>query len=166
MPTSTFAVAKQVADDMDAAAFPPHPVTGELPRVSIGAPSTEAAEQIVIRIRTSEDAATTEWASMRDRDERYIVDVWVLSEVRGVEWPEMWERLADLTGVVLATYTDPATGGFTPPGGLDAEGANQFGVWTGDITAEEHDQWGTDEGWAGQCRVALRFAAQIRPTLT
>lgn len=162
MPTSIFDVPVRVAEDMADAAFPPHEVTNAKPGVN-PADWPEALEAVVVLSRANDDAAVLEWMSFGSggREERYIVDVHVRTQVPGRSWAQMMARLADLVGVVLDVYTDSATSRFLPPGGLEAGGANRYGIFHGMANAELQDQWPTDEGWAGECRVALRIAARI-----
>jgi len=161
MLTTIHAVPMQVARDMDGTSFPPHPATNRLPTVN-PADYPDADESIVIVSRTADDDTVAEWLTMgqRGRDERYIVDVIVTTQVAGTSWVDMMSRLSELTEVVLAVYTDD-NGQFVPPGGVDTDGENTHGIWTGMANAERSNQWGTDEGWCGQCRVALRIAARI-----
>lgn len=162
--TLTFAVLSAMANDLEAVGWPPHPTTNLPPQVSIGQDATNEAESIVVRLRTDDDNATAEWSSMGrgGRDERFIADVWIMSTVPGASYTDMWNRLEELTEVVLAVYTDDA-GQFIPPTGtaLDEDMDPPHGVYNGAANAELQNQWGTDEGWSGECRVAVRIAARI-----
>jgi hypothetical protein len=161
MSTTIFDVPMQIARDMEGTGFPPHPVTNVAPTVN-PADYPDAAESIVIVSRTSDDDTVTEWASMGSlgKHETYIVDIVVTTQVAGVVWVDMMTRLAELTVAVLDVYTDD-NGQFVPPGGVDAENENPYRIFRGMATAERSNQWGTDEGWCGQCRVAIRIAARI-----
>ncbi len=161
MGTTIFAVPMQVARDMESTGFTPHPTTNQPPTVN-PADYPDAAESVVIVARTFDDDTVTEWASMGrlGREERYIVDIVVTTQVPGVTWVEMMERLETLTETVLAAYTD-LNSQFVPPGGLDAAGENPHRICNGMAIAERSSQWGTDEGWCGQSRVSLRIAARI-----
>lgn len=159
--TRTFAVTERIATMLEDATWPAHPVTTETPHVSIGMDEAYSGEAIIVRLRTDEDAATVEWMKMstHGRDERFIVDVYVESTVAGATWRQMWDRLAELADVVLAKFVDDSQ--FIHPGGRDDTAPGYLGVWSGDANVAEHDQWGTDEGWSGRCRIAVRVAALI-----
>jgi hypothetical protein len=161
MSTTIFDVPMRIARDMSTVTFPPHPTTDREVAVN-PADYPDADESVVIVSRTSDDDTTAEWAAMGQlgRDERYIVDIVVTTQVAGQSWVAMMERLAALTEAVLDVYTDDRSQ-FVPPGGVDATGENPYHIWTGMANAERSNQWGTDEGWAGQCRVAVRIAARI-----
>lgn len=160
MATTIFEVPARIAADVEGHTFPPHPITDRAPGIN---PSDydEADESIIVVSRTFDDDSVVSWQAMGagGRHERYIVDVIVTTRVHGRTWAQMMERLGDLTLAVLAMYTDDH-GQFVPPGGVD-DGVNEYGIFTGMANAERSNQWGTDEGWAGQCRVAIRIAAQI-----
>lgn len=164
MRTMTFAVLSAMAADLEAVGWPPHPTTNRPPRVSIGQDETNQDESIVVRLRTDNDDATAAWASMGrgGRDERFIADVWILSSVPGATYSVMWDRLAELTEAVLDVFIDE-DGQFVKPSGteLDEDMVPPYGVWDGAANAELQNQWGTDEGWSGECRVAVRIAARI-----
>lgn len=161
MLTTIFDVPVRIAEDLGAVAFSPHPVTGHKPGLNPW-DYTQAEESVIVVSRTNDDDAVAEWESMgRDgRGERYIVDVVVTTQVRGRTWAQMMERLDELTTAALELFTDD-NGQFLPPGGVDADGANPYGIWTGMANAERSNQWTDDEGWYGQCRVAVRIAARI-----
>lgn len=160
--SSVFPVMARIAEDLQAVEFPPHPVTNRAPSVSIGQDETTRDEQIVVRLRTDDDPASLAWASMGagGREQRYIVDVWALSSIAGRTWADMWERLEVLVEAVLAVFTNDS-GQFLPPGGVDPDDGNEFGIFHGMAADENHNQWANDEGWHGECRVAVSIAARI-----
>lgn len=158
-----FAALAQITADLEAASWPPHPVTGITPTVGVGDNSnpkpgeTEVGEFVDVVYRVEDDAAV-EWSRVSGREEQFLVDVEIHSNVTGADRPTVWARLEELAEVVQGLYlswdpvrrkvefTPPAFPGVARLGGLER------------VTPQSYR---TDEGWAGDCIVAFRIHARL-----
>lgn len=158
-----FAAIDQINSDLEGAAWPPHPLTGETPTVGVGdnrtpkPTETEVGEFVDVLYRVEDDAAI-EWTRVQGREERFLVDIFVRSSFPDQDRPSTWERLGELAEVVQALYlswnsssrkivfTPPAFPGVADLGGLER------------VTPQ---MYRTDGGWAGDCIVTFRIAARL-----
>lgn len=150
-----FAAIRRIAADLDAAAWPPHPVTGHQPVVGAGA-NADSSEDMVDVVYRVEDSASSTWAAMSKarQDETFEVDVYIRCATLGAERAEAWDRLEQLADVVQGLYRDSATGQYTAP---DFPGVSQLGG----LTRVTPAMWAGDEGWSGEVIVTFRIEARI-----
>jgi hypothetical protein len=152
-----FVALRQIAADLDNAAWPLHPTTNATPTVGVGdsrLTETEADEFVDVIPRVEDDAAV-ETTRVTGREESFLVDVYVRSSVAGVERDAALERLEQLAEIVQGMYLSfDGRLVFTPP---DFPGVAHLGG----LVRVTPQMWRTDAGWAGDCVVTFRINARL-----
>lgn len=151
-----FVAAEAWKAKLDAATFPPHPVTGLVPSIEFGDedPSSNA-EKICVLVNP--DDAVAEWAriSPAGRDEIIILQAVIRSYVDSVETSaDAWDRIEALTAVVEGTAYNTTTQRVVELG-YDGE------VAAGLIFGVQPYVWSAGTSWFGSCVVSLRSQASI-----
>lgn len=157
-----FEVLTWMNDQLESAAWPPHPTTNETPNVGVGNsydPTKDeylSAEAIDVVYRVG-DNATIEWnrVSPAGRREEFDVDVYVRTNVPGALREDVWARLEALSEVVQSVTYDPATRAFTAPG------ERPWSIELGGLSRVAPQAWRTDEGWIGDCIVTFTVHTNI-----
>lgn len=151
-----------VASRIESATWPPHPTTGRVPRVGKENETIDTPDEFVdIVARVEDSTASVEWArigvgAVGRRDERYWIDVIIVSSVPGKSRVAALERIRDLAEVAEGLFYDASTGAHLPVGG-DAPWATDLGG----IRQVVPDARREDEGWTAACVVSVAVAARI-----
>jgi hypothetical protein len=165
--SSVFGVLTWIADRLDRSVWPTHAETLEKPAVGVGAgyQSAPVGADTVDVVYRVEDDATIDWVTISpaSRDERFLVDIYIRSMVRGQDRQRCWERLEELANVAQGVFYDPATLEFTPPGweadGVHAPWYHPLGMIARVVPQAWPEPGG--EGWVGECTVTVAVATRI-----
>lgn len=160
--SSTVDALLDVAARIEGATWPVHPTTGRVPKVGRENETIDTPDEYVdIVARVEDSTASVEWARVGDgavgrRDERYWIDVVIVSTVPGKSRVAALERIQELTIVAESLFYDPDTGAHIPVG------ADQpWSVGLGGVRQVVPDAVRSDGGWIASCLVSVAVAARI-----
>ena len=135
--------------------YPPSSDTNQIPQVFfLGYWSEMSNEYIHLVGRVPDDTIDHAGAGPSTRDEVYVLQVEVGTQVRGRDGVEAVTRLKEITDVVEAAFRHPTTGQPIPP---DVDGV----VVMGGIERFEVDGYLTDQGAAAVADIYIRVHARI-----
>lgn len=144
---------------LNGAGWAANPTTGEIPEVTFGGRRDDANEMVILPGRTLNDTAAQTWTTQGRpaKEERFLLDVWVFTEVPGMSSLDVQQRLRDLVATVERALRDQTTG--LPSGDLLAtlDGLQQWGVT--DIVPAVGPLG--DEGFGGSCRIEIEFWTRL-----
>lgn len=150
-----FVATRTVRNQIDAAAFPPHPATAITPTTSAAEIGRDNPGEWVTVVNEVGEDGEIRWVTMpTGRQEEFLLRVGISSNVPGVADTDVEDRLEVLAEVVQALWMDPATGVFTPPpfpGVFELGGVSQV----------QYAIWPTDQGFAGSAELVVRVTARI-----
>lgn len=150
---------EQLFAALDGVGWPSHPTTGLLPTISLALPQETFDESVVVPGRSQDDNARQVWitSGRPSKEERFTLDVLIITQVPGRSATEAKNRLKALTAVVESTLRNSTSG--LPQGILlgPADGLVQWGV------AEIVPAVGAldVEGFGGSCRIGVDFLTRL-----
>lgn len=149
-----------VAERIEAASWPPHPITTRQPRVGAELERIETPDEWIDIDSRTDDNSSVEWVRIgagaaRRRDERFWLDVLIASDVPHRSRIAALQRLNELKAVLESLFLD-AAGRFHPVGEAYAWSVDLGGLRQVVARADR-----TDEGWTARAVVSIAVAARI-----
>lgn len=149
-----------VAERLEAAAWPIHDTTARPPKVGAETEAIETPDEWVDISSRTDDNSSIEWVRIGNdakgrRDERFWIDVLIESSVPGTSRIVALQRLNVLKAVVEGMFHDD-NGNLLPVGVSEDWAVNLGGVRQVVARADR-----TDEGYVGACIISIAVAARI-----
>lgn len=149
-----------VAERIEAATWPAHPVTTRTPKVGAALETIETPDEWIDISSRTDDNSSIEWVRIavnapNRRDERFWLDVLIVSDVPHRSRIAALQRVNELKAVVERLFLD-TSGGTHPVGEGQPWSVNLGGVRQVVARADR-----TDEGWTARAIVSIAVAARI-----